>query len=120
MTYKEKLEELVKDFNAILHDSFLLPNNAKKSVSFDLVDEDGINLIFTDGDEKHIIYNKNKSVYRYNGEEDYQHAYWNILRTALLSEDAVNRLKDPQTGMVVNFLSFKTLFNSGLDKLKNK
>lgn len=130
--YKEKVLTLVDDLNYIISDPASFPKykGGKFEIAVEISEElrrakciflfkelDVTHFIFCRyfaypedaGDEIHRIMYENQKI-----------MYFDILRNILLSEDSIGNLKQAIDDRPINCLSFKTLANSGLDKLNNK
>jgi len=126
MTYKEKLTSFVEDLNTLLSDDYLFPKQERGRFVLSIeqgllgdgnggsIDCDKILLVFSEKGFNHPIYLKTIT-----SDNAYKLVYFEILRDAFLSIDAVGQMKDVYENDV-NVLSFQTMLTSGLEKIKNK
>lgn len=128
MDYKQRLIDYVEDLNLILKDVVSFPKRDERSFYLQIDDKKlndfhyGIKLfvIFTDRGHKHTVYH-NKA--NFIGDTDmninffYKRAYYELLKNSLFAVDCIGKIKEDETGRELNYLSFTTLFNSGLETI---
>lgn len=138
MDYRIKLLELVRDLNILGNDEYFFMNRAMEDIKWgefkvdikdgflnvDGVEKDAVDVLvyFKDGEglfhpiQKRIFVNVNSI----DINEFFRQFYYEFLRQGLLGVDAVNFGLDSETGININYLTFRTILDTGLQKLKTK
>lgn len=116
--YKKDLIQLVDDMNCILCDSILYAEG--KRGEFELVfipnkAESIVKLYFKDRGCEH-------EVYSIKGDNDsiYLQAYFKTLKDIFIPKDWYKKLMEEKLGEHFDYISFQTLFESGLNTIKQK
>lgn len=124
--YKNKLIGFIYDLNKLVRDELRVsrPNTGEflLKINDEVKFENGnigvvVDLWFKEGSINHVIYHSHLSGETIDLESFFRQVYMDIFKTALLSIDAIGCYKDVN-GNVINILSFQTLLESGLEKLK--
>lgn len=136
MTTRERVADFLFTINSVCFDPFLFPKkftqdgfklNPKDGFVLECREESvgGIGVFFVEGNKKQPIV-----VRKWNRPEEderdfdlflndtWKIFYKDLLRSILLAEDCIGKLKDASTDAELNIFSFKTLANEGLKQIK--